>query len=71
MVSRRKRILYLFPDPCPARGERRERERELKEACLFFLPKRKGEIKAVLDRQLSPDRHELKRNSNIDSSEKT
>ena len=36
---------------------------ELKETCLFFMPKepkQKREIKAVLDRQLSPDRHELK-----------
>ena len=35
----------------------------LKETSLFFMPKEpkhKREIKAVLDRQLSPDRHELK-----------
>ena len=33
---------------------------ELKEICLFFMPKepkRKGEIKTVLNRQFSPDRH--------------
>ena len=33
---------------------------ELKETCLFFMPKepkRKGEIKTVLNRQFSPDRH--------------
>jgi len=36
---------------------------ELKETCLFFMPKeakRKGKIKSVLDRKLSPDRHEFK-----------
>ena len=36
---------------------------ELKETCLFFSPKeptQKREIKAVLDQQISPDRHELK-----------
>ena len=36
---------------------------ELKETCLFFKskePKRKGDIKAVLDQQLYPDRHEFK-----------
>ena len=36
---------------------------ELKETRLFFMPKeakRKGKIKSVLDRKLSPDRHEFK-----------